>query len=46
MNISKLIVEIPDDTKNKFKAKCASIGKSQKEIVIRLIDKWNKKKGK
>lgn len=46
MNISKLIIELPDETKSKFKVKCAKIGKSQKEVITKLIESWLKKKGK
>ena len=38
-------VVVPDETRNKFKIACIKAGKSQKEILIRLIDGWIKKKG-
>ncbi len=42
--MKKLIAEIGDDLKKAFVVKCASLGISQKEVVIELVSKWIKEK--
>ena len=38
----KIIIEIDEATKQKFTVKCARQGKTQKEVLTKLISKWTK----
>ena len=44
MNIQRIVIEVSDDTKNKLRLVCAKKGKTQKEVVTELIEKWLKNK--
>ncbi len=41
--MKKLIIEIIDDRiKDRFKAKCARLGTTQKKVITSLIEEWIK----
>jgi hypothetical protein len=43
--MAKLIVELDDDIKLRFAVKCKQQGKTQKQIIIGLIQKFLKSTG-
>ncbi len=42
--MSKIIIEVNEELKEKFLVKCIKSKKSQKETIINLIEKWLKTK--
>jgi hypothetical protein len=43
MDKKTINIVVPDETKQRFKIACIKSGKSQKHILIKLIDNWTKK---
>ena len=43
MSKPRITVEIDEDLKNRVKSKASLIGKSMKEIIVKLLNSWVKK---
>lgn len=44
--MKRIVFEVGSDLKKEFKLQCAKQGTSQKDVLINLVSKWVRGKGK